>query len=102
MWLNNSILIKSYLGDQDSNVYKTIKSTKYGSYITKIDCSNHINRNFINKIENWKKIKLIKYQKEFVINDGEENLFLYLVYLLGKNLLILSILKNILKIPFNI
>jgi len=57
MWLNNSILIKSYLGDQDSNVYKTIKSTKYGSYITKIDCSNHINRNFINKIENWKKDK---------------------------------------------
>ena len=52
-----NVFIKEYIADADSNTYKCLKlSIKGGTDIVKIDCANHMARNFRTHLENWNKV----------------------------------------------
>lgn len=54
------LAICKYIADADSHTYSLLKTLPWGEEINKIDCSNHVMRNFTTWLLNWKKTYKIK------------------------------------------
>jgi hypothetical protein len=58
------LAICTYIADADSHTYSLLKTLEWADDILKIDCSNHVMRNFTSFIHSWKKNNKIK-----IVND---------------------------------
>ena len=65
---NYNVRINKYIADADTLTFKMLKQTlNWGDKIEKIDCSNHLMKNFTTHVLNWKKI--CKLDNKFFNND---------------------------------
>jgi len=56
----NGLAICKYIADADSHTFSLLKSLPWGDDIVKVDCSNHVMRNFTTFITTWKRTNKIK------------------------------------------
>ena len=71
--------ICKYIADADSHTFSLLKTLPWGEFIEKIDCSNHLMRNFTTFITKWKKDNKVK-----VVNDTWVRKFAKCIHLLIK------------------